>query len=191
MMIALQPSPDLASCLLYASQFGMSGLLDAKAEPVDTVLLDSFVQPVDRGPAAGAGAGALADGRLLGSWQYQVTGKLALAQVLAELKAVHLKSGECCCDRQTHIVLVLAPLKPVCVCALCIIIFFTCFSIFVSLCVLICCWSPLLCIFVSRHQLNERSVPRVLRDCRRPSGHQGGGPEAHLCRAAGQHLLHG
>lgn len=70
----------------------MNGLLDSKAEPVDTVLLDSFVQPVDRGP--GAGAGLLADGRLLGSWQYQVTGKLALAEVLAELKAVHLKSGE-------------------------------------------------------------------------------------------------
>ncbi len=61
-----------------------------KAEALEVVVLDNWsVQPVDRGPAPAA-----PDPRLLRSWQYQVTGKLAAAQVLADLQAEHIKSGE-------------------------------------------------------------------------------------------------
>ena len=64
-------------------------MLDMKAEALEMVQLDSWsVQPVDRGPAPAA-----PDPKLLRSWQYQVTGKLATAQVLVDLKAEHIKSG--------------------------------------------------------------------------------------------------
>lgn len=64
-------------------QVGIASMLDLKAEPQDVVALDNYVQPVDRGP----------DPRVLRSWQYQVTGKVAAAQVLQELKAEHIKTG--------------------------------------------------------------------------------------------------
>ena len=70
--------------------FGLpNGILDLKAEPAEVVALDNFVQPVDRGPAPVA-----PDPRLLRSWQYQVTGKVAMAEVLQHVKAEHIKSGE-------------------------------------------------------------------------------------------------
>ncbi len=66
-------------------------MLDMKAEALEQVQLDTWsAQPVDRGPAAAA-----PDPKLLRSWQYQVTGKLATAQVLVDVKAEHIKSGEC------------------------------------------------------------------------------------------------
>ena len=68
-------------------QGGMSSLVGVKGEPQEVVALDTFVLPVDRGPAG-------SDMRLLRSWQYKATGKVAAAAVLAELKAAHLHSGE-------------------------------------------------------------------------------------------------
>ncbi len=79
------------SCLLFSNVFlqhGVSSLLDLKAEPQDVVNLDSFVQPVDRGPAAAAEAQ-----RLMRTWQYQVSGKVAAAAVLSDIKAEHIKHG--------------------------------------------------------------------------------------------------
>ncbi|GIL96863.1 hypothetical protein Vretimale_2607 [Volvox reticuliferus] len=71
------------------STFGLPTMLDMKAEALEMVQLDNWnVQPVDRGPAAAA-----PDPKLLRSWQYQVTGRLATAQVLVDLKAEHIKSG--------------------------------------------------------------------------------------------------
>ncbi|GLI59190.1 hypothetical protein VaNZ11_001024 [Volvox africanus] len=71
------------------SAFGLPTMLDMKAEALEMVQLDNWnVQPVDRGPAAAA-----PDPKLFRSWQYQVTGKLATAQVLVDLKAEHIKSG--------------------------------------------------------------------------------------------------
>jgi len=71
----------------YAKHWGgMSSLVGVKGEPQEVVALDTFVLPVDRGPAG-------SDMRLLRSWQYKATGKVAAAAVLAELKAAHLHSG--------------------------------------------------------------------------------------------------
>ncbi|KAG2440307.1 hypothetical protein HXX76_004416 [Chlamydomonas incerta] len=72
-----------------AGAFGLPTMLDMKAEALEQVQLDTWsAQPVDRGPAAAA-----PDPKLLRSWQYQVTGKLATAQVLVDVKAEHIKSG--------------------------------------------------------------------------------------------------
>ncbi|EFJ40311.1 hypothetical protein VOLCADRAFT_84542 [Volvox carteri f. nagariensis] len=69
--------------------YGLPTMLDMKAEALEMVQLDNWsVQPVDRGPATAA-----PDPKLLRSWQYQATGKLATAQVLVDLKAEHIKSG--------------------------------------------------------------------------------------------------
>lgn len=62
-------------------------MLDRKAEAVDVVALDNYVQPIDRGPT-------VAEQKLMRSWQYAVTGKVAAAAVLAELKAEHIKHGK-------------------------------------------------------------------------------------------------
>ncbi|GLC37285.1 Mitochondrial 2-oxoadipate and 2-oxoglutarate transporter [Pleodorina starrii] len=71
------------------SAFGPATMLDMKAEALEMVQLDNWsVQPVDRGPAPAA-----PDPKLLRSWQYQVAGKLATAQVLVDLKTEHIKSG--------------------------------------------------------------------------------------------------
>ncbi len=63
---------------------GIASMLDLKAEPQDVVALDNYVQPVDRGPA---------DARLLNSWQFQATGKVAAAAVLRDLKVELVQSG--------------------------------------------------------------------------------------------------
>ena len=52
------------------------------------VMLDSFVQPVDRGPSLAEAK------RLMKTWQYAVTGKVAAAAALSELKVEHIKHGE-------------------------------------------------------------------------------------------------
>lgn len=62
-------------------------MLDRKAEAVDVVALDKYVQPIDRGPT-------VAEQKLMRSWQYAVTGKVAAAAVLADLKAEHIKHGK-------------------------------------------------------------------------------------------------
>jgi len=64
---------------------GLATLLESKAEVQEVVALDNYVQPVDRGPADVQ--------RYLRTWQYQVTGKVATAAVLADVKAEHIKHG--------------------------------------------------------------------------------------------------
>ncbi|KAJ9508522.1 hypothetical protein QJQ45_012069 [Haematococcus lacustris] len=63
------------------ANMGVVSLLDLKAEPQDVVVLDKYVQPVDRGPS------------LLGSWQLKATGIPAAAAVLRDLKVERIKSG--------------------------------------------------------------------------------------------------
>lgn len=78
--------------------FGLpASMLDLKAPPEDVVKLDKYVQPVDRGPAVVTGPDPAVitgpDPGLLRSWQYQVSGKLAVAKVLREIGVEHIKSG--------------------------------------------------------------------------------------------------
>lgn len=63
-------------------------MLDQKIEANDVVTLDSFGQPVDRGPSV------LEAKKLMRSWQYQVSGKLSVAAALSELDVEHIKHGE-------------------------------------------------------------------------------------------------
>ncbi|MEW5298294.1 MAG: hypothetical protein WDW36_001434 [Sanguina aurantia] len=60
-------------------------LSDGKMCPLDAVIIDTYVQPIDRGPVPGAD--------LLHSWQYQMTGKATAAQVLLDIKADLIESG--------------------------------------------------------------------------------------------------
>lgn len=60
-------------------------LADGKMCPLDVCVIDTYVQPIDRGPVPGA--------NLLHSWQYQMTGKATAAQVLLDIKAELVKSG--------------------------------------------------------------------------------------------------
>ena len=71
------------------TQVGITSLLDQKTEAMDVVALDNYVQPIDRGPSAAEAQ------KLMRSWQYAVTGKVAAAAALAELKAEHIKHGGC------------------------------------------------------------------------------------------------
>jgi len=64
------------------------GLLDQKVEASDVVMLDSFTQPVDRGPSIAEAK------RIMRTWQYAVTGKVSVAAALSELKVDHIKHGE-------------------------------------------------------------------------------------------------
>lgn len=75
-------------------------MLDLKAEPQDVVTLDNYVQPVDRGPAV--------DAKLLSSWQFKATGKLATAAVLRDLKVEKIRTGE---FMQIFSSLVISPLR--------------------------------------------------------------------------------
>lgn len=52
------------------------------------VMLDSFTQPVDRGPSVAEAK------RIMRTWQYAVTGKVSVAAALSELKVDHIKHGE-------------------------------------------------------------------------------------------------
>ena len=52
------------------------------------VMLDSFPQPVDRGPSVAEAK------RLMKSWQFQVSGKLSVAATLSEMEVEHIKHGE-------------------------------------------------------------------------------------------------
>ena len=69
-------------------QASVTSILDQKVEASDVVMLDSFVQPVDRGPSLAEAK------RLMKTWQYAVTGKVAAAAALSELKVEHIKHGE-------------------------------------------------------------------------------------------------
>ncbi len=82
-MTARRPSNNLGRPSI--SQVGVVSMLDRKLQASDVVMLDKYTQPVDRGPAAQ---------RLMKSWQYKVTGKLAAAAVLTELKIDHIAHGE-------------------------------------------------------------------------------------------------
>ncbi len=69
---------------------------DSKAEALNAVPLDTWkAQPVDRNPATSAAADGCAPTAVgLRSWQFAVTGKLAAAQVLADLEVKHITNGE-------------------------------------------------------------------------------------------------
>lgn len=86
---SLQRESKKASWRQDASKANASitSLLDQKTEAHDVVALDNYVQPIDRGPSAAEAQ------RLMRTWQYQVTGKVAAAAALAELKAGHIKHG--------------------------------------------------------------------------------------------------
>jgi hypothetical protein len=83
----LLPGCEQLCNLCLPAQAGIAALLDGKAEPQETVLLDNYVQPVDRGPSG-------VDPALLRSWQMKATGKLAAAAVLSDLRAERLRSGK-------------------------------------------------------------------------------------------------
>lgn len=71
-----------------------SGLLEPKAGALDAVPFDSWkAQPVDKIPATSAAADGCVPTVGLRSWQFAVTGKLAAAQVLADLEAKHITNG--------------------------------------------------------------------------------------------------
>eukprot|EP00798_Chlamydomonas_sp_ICE-L_P029191 gene29191-31091_t len=70
-------------------QLAVASTLDAKAQPEEVVDLDHYVQPVDRGPAFGGSDVQ----RLLRSWQYQVSGKVAAASVLTDFAVEHIPHG--------------------------------------------------------------------------------------------------
>lgn len=80
---------------LFPLQGTASGLLEPKAGALDAVPFDSWkAQPVDKIPATSAAADGCVPTVGLRSWQFAVTGKLAAAQVLADLEAKHITNGE-------------------------------------------------------------------------------------------------
>jgi hypothetical protein len=66
----------------------ISAIFDKNVLASDVVMLDKASPPADRGPTLAEAQ------KLMKTWQFQVSGKLAVAAALTELPVDHIKHGE-------------------------------------------------------------------------------------------------